>query len=241
MHDPFRNHTELRDLITPPDASYFRSFTVQGLRDRLRSIGIDADWFYSEEERESRRAAFLADHQGPLWVFAYGSLMWDPALNFKDLRKASVHGHARRFIMLDRNGGRGTADAPGLMAALDLSENATPCEGLVFEIPADQVAQESSILFRREMIGPGYLPRFVTAQTAHGPVEALTFLADHTADMIDGSLTQPTQLGYLRTGAGVLGSSREYLENLAAQLTTLNIHDAEIAQLVEKLAETDPN
>lgn len=52
-------------------------------------------------------------------MFAHGSLMWDPAIDFAEVRRAWLPGHARRFILCDIHGARGTRDAPGLMAALD--------------------------------------------------------------------------------------------------------------------------
>ena len=76
----------------------------------------------SAEAREASRRVTLASHTGDLWVFAYGSLMWDPAMDFTEVRRAWLPGHARRFILCDIYGARGTPEAPGLMAALDWGE-----------------------------------------------------------------------------------------------------------------------
>ena len=74
----------------------------------------------SNEEREATRHEILSGRRdADLWVFAYGSLMWDPAFLFEEVRRADVSGYARRFCLQDEIGGRGSRDAPGLMSALD--------------------------------------------------------------------------------------------------------------------------
>jgi hypothetical protein len=117
--DPFVHHPELRDLIDEPENCFFRTFTTTKLAEMAREKGIP-QWWYSDEEREAMRAKALAKHGGgDLWVFAYGSLMWDPGLYFEEVRRAWLPDHARRLILKDIYGARGTAEAPGLMAALD--------------------------------------------------------------------------------------------------------------------------
>jgi hypothetical protein len=82
--------------------------------------------------RSAPRAA-LEGHEGDLWVFGYGSLIWDPALEFAEVRRAFAPNHRRRFILEDIYGGRGTPNGPGLMAALDDGDG---CNGLCFRIAA---------------------------------------------------------------------------------------------------------
>jgi cation transport protein ChaC len=69
--------------------------------------------------------------------------------------------------------------------------------------------------------------------TDFGPVRALTFVADHAATLIHPDLTRAEQVRYLATGAGFLGSSREYLENIAAHFAALGIADTEVTGLLE--------
>jgi glutathione-specific gamma-glutamylcyclotransferase len=154
--------------------------------------------------------------------------MWDPALHFAEVRRAFVPGLARRFILKDDKGGRGTAEAPGLMAALDTG---TGCEGLAFRIAAAEVDAETEILWRREMIGPGYLAAFVTAHIGGQPVTALTFVADHGADVIFPALSRADQVRFIATGAGFLGSSKGYLDNIVSHFALLGIVDQDCETL----------
>ncbi|MCC1491483.1 gamma-glutamylcyclotransferase [Cognatishimia sp. F0-27] len=187
------------------------------------------DWAFSDAKREALRAEALDGHSGDLWVFGYGSLMWDPALRFTTVRRAHLRDHARRMILVDWRGARGTADAPGLMAALD---HGPGCHGLVFRIAEADVDRETEILFRREMIAPGYHARFVTVDIDEAPARALAFVADHTVDDIKPELSRAEQIRYIAHGAGFLGTSRDYLLNIVEHFETLGIHDPECSELL---------
>lgn len=228
MTDPFSHHPELRDLIRDPEASDWRHITTPIVRERLAAAGITDFPFNTEAEREAIWQKHLGDHTGPLWVFAYGSLMWDPAFHFDSIRHAHLDGYARRFILYDDQGGRGTKDAPGLMAALD---EGGACEGMAFRIPADIVPRESRILFQREVISPGYHPTFVTLDLGDRRVQALTFVADHDSRLMRSDMTRAEQVKFIATGAGILGTSYDYLCSLLDQLAVLDIQDDDLTAL----------
>lgn len=230
--DPFSYHPELRDKISDPLKSFFRTFTTEILSKQLKARGLTAEWWYSDSEREASRAQALAGHwDSDLWVFCYGSLMWDPAFRFDEVRRARVPDYARHFILKDIYGGRGTLEAPGLMAALDKGPG---CDGLVFRISRDNIDEETEILWRREKVGPAYTPVFVQAIESDRRVTALTFVADHEADLIDASLSRAQQIEYCATGTGFMGSSLDYLRNIAKQFAALGIQDEEVSALLRE-------
>lgn len=230
--DPFSYHPELRDKISDPFKSFFRTFTLEDLASRLKARGLAVDWWHSDSEREASRTDTLKGRwDTDLWVFAYGSLMWDPALRFEEVRRARVPDHARRFILKDVHGGRGTSDAPGLMAALDKGPG---CDGLVFRISRDNIDEETKILWRREKIGPAYIPVFVEAAASDRRVMALTFVADHAAELIDASLTRAQQVEFFATGTGFMGSSLDYLRNISSQFAALGIQDEDVSALLRE-------
>ena len=232
--DPFFYHPELRGKISDPLKSFFRTFTTTDLRARLQGLELPVDWWNSEFEREKSRAdALKGQTETDLWVFGYGSLMWDPAFKFAEVRRARVPGYARRFILKDIYGARGTADAPGLMAALDKGNG---CDGLLFKITNEFIDQETEILWRREQLVPAYLPKFVNAEVSDQCIKALTFVADHEAEIIDTKLTREEQIHFMATGTGFLGSSLDYLTNIVDQFATLGIEDTDV---LEMLSETE--
>ncbi len=103
----------------------------------------------------------------------------------------------------------------------------------MFRIAAEVADRETEILWRREGLGSAYTPVFAPVTTAQGTVEALAFVADHASPVIFPDLTRDEQVKLIATGVGVLGSSREYLENIAAQMAALGIEDGDVMDLLE--------
>lgn len=228
--DPFAHHPALRGLIADPDTSFFRNFKPSDLDARMKALGRPDGWRHGDDEVEAARLAFLADHlDRDLWIFAYGSLMWDPAFKFAEVRRARAPNHARKFILKDNFGARGSPETPGLMAALD---EGSGCDGLVFRIAREQVRHESGVFWRRELLGNAYKPAFAKVTTLFGEVDALTVVANHGAEVIRPEITREEQIRYVATGRGFLGTSLEYLENIAAHFSAMGIEDSDVSELL---------
>ncbi len=230
-NDPFAHHPELRDKIIDPEKSFFRTFNPSDFDKEMIARGAPENWRKSDEEIERSRHEFLAGHQSrDLWVFAYGSLMWDPGFKFNDVRHAHTDSYTRRFCLLDMLGGRGSRNAPGLMAALD---EGSGCDGLIFHISRDEIAEETRVIWRREMLISSYKPRFIKVTTAIGIIDALAFIANHDSERICPDLDREQQVKYIATGAGILGTSLDYLETLVRNLRALGIEDRDISSLLQ--------
>ena len=228
--DAFHHHPELRDKINDPLQSFFRTFRAESIMEKHPELDWVIEFLNSDDEREKNRRDALKDHPDEdLWIFAYGSLMWDPALRFSEVRRAKVMDYKRRFILKDIYGGRGNRESPGLMAALDHGDG---CEGLIFRIAKDVIEVETELLWRRELIFAGYVPTIVTAIVGDERLKALTFVADHEANLICGDISRDDQIEFLVNGRGILGTSLEYLENVVAQFEVLGINDEECADLL---------
>lgn len=229
-NDPFAHHPELRDKITDPLNSFFRDFDAFEAFKQWPELHWVMEKLHTESFREASRQEALKKHSdNDLWIFAYGSLMWDPAFVFSEVRRAKVSNYARRFILKEVWGGRGTQEVPGAMAALDKGDG---CEGLIYRISSDKMDAETKNLWCREMIGPGYKPEFVNASFNDSSISALTFVADYEAESIHPNLSHSEQAQLIATGTGVLGSSLEYLENIVGQFATLGIVDDECSALL---------
>lgn len=235
--DPFAHHPGLRGKIVPPETSHWRSFTAQVVVDALAAQGLPPLALHDDATRAHLLSEALAGHEGDLWIFAYGSLIWDPALVFAEVRRAYAPGHRRAFVMDDTYGGRGTVDVPGLMAGLDVaSAGDGGCHGLCYRIAADHVAAETEILCRRELLAPGYLARMIPVVIDGDEVRALTFLADHGQEGVLIDVPRAEQVRRLATGKGFLGSSHDYLRNIVDHLHDMDIPDPDLDAL---LAETE--
>lgn len=227
----FAHLPDLEQRINDPQHSVFRELDFEAIDAAARENGMPDDWRRSHEEREANRHAVLVGRMSrDLWVFAYGSLMWDPGFYFDEVRVGRLEGYSRSFC-LHLPTGRGTREHPGLMAALDTGGR---CEGLVFRINADHVDRETEIIWRREMIAYGYVPAFVSVETAQGEVEALTFVANQDDERYLGHLEREEAAARIAHAEGILGSNLSYLENLHAQMEHLGLHDAKCASLLER-------
>src|SRR5262245_60413693 len=99
----------------------------------------------SEAELASSLAAILASRtgDGEVWVFGYGSLIWNPAFLFDERCVGRVRGWHRRFCLWTSLS-RGSPERPGLILGLDRGGT---CNGIVYRIPAADAAQELSVLW----------------------------------------------------------------------------------------------
>ena len=164
---------------------------------------------------------------GDVWVFGYGSLMWNPAFHYAEKRRGKIYGFHRAYCIWTHLG-RGTPDNPGLMLALDRGGS---CCGAAFRIDPHKLEEELSILWAREMAMDSYVPAWVTVHTEDGPVCGLTFTIARNHERYVGRLPPDVVAGHLATAEGYLGTSAEYLENTVAHLAELNIRDATLLDL----------
>lgn len=201
---------------------------------RARDQGRGADWRWSDEQLEATRIALLgpAEREHDLWIFGYGSLMWDPGFHFAEVRLAELPQHRRRFSCRTVLG-RGSPECPGLM--LTLEPGPGTCSGLAFRIEAARAGHESGMLWRREMIRGIYQPDLLPVHTPQGTVTALVFAAnpDH-ADHV-GELPLDETAAIIARAEGVLGSNRQYLEQLVWQLDHLGLDDSHLRQLLQRV------
>ena len=236
LFDPFTHLPALRHRLTPADLSAVRATPDRLARWDQQALGhgLPVSWRLSDQQLEDTRRAMLGafDTQQDLWLFGYGSLMWDPGIHFAEVRQAELPGFERRFSYKTTMG-RGTPDCPAL--TLSLEPSAACCHGLVFRIPADRVAVESGMVWRREMLRNGYCPAWLAVATPQGPVTALGFVANRRHEGYAGDLSLAQAAGIIATACGAIGSNRDYLEQLAAQLDTLAIADAYITQLLQQV------
>lgn len=233
--DPFVHHPELRDEIADPMSSPMRNLSPAMLAAKMTELGLPQNWWRTDEDREAMRLDTIASHRDKdLWVFGYGSLMWNPAFRFSEVRLAHAPVHERCFILKDIYGGRGTVDEPGLMVALDKGKG---CDGLLFRIDRDDIEEETEVLWRREMIAPAYQAVFVDVVVEDQTLTALTFIADHDTVLIDANLKRDEQIHFLATGTGFMGTSLEYLQNIEQKLAQLHILDEDVVALLQE-AET---
>ncbi|MEC8794732.1 MAG: gamma-glutamylcyclotransferase, partial [Pseudomonadota bacterium] len=91
----------------------------------------------------------------PLWVFGYGSLVWNPGFEFSETHVARLKGFHRSFCMRSIHH-RGSVEEPGLVLALDAKDGAA-CEGVAFRVAAGTEEATMAYLRERELVSSAYL------------------------------------------------------------------------------------
>lgn len=226
--DPFCHLPHLRPMIAEPGRSRYRSMDMSAMDQAMRDAGYPDTWRRTEAEREATRVEALQGRTDrDLWVFAYGSLMWDPAFHFREIRTARLTGYHRRFCLRTRLG-RGSFEKPGLMAALD---HGGACNGLTFRIDRDMIDAETRILWSREMMMLAYDPVILDVATPQGTIDALAFVINRSSENYLEELRMEEAAGLIAQARGLFGSNLDYLDNLAEHLTQLNIEDVDFSRL----------
>lgn len=226
----FRHLPALRGTIIPPDASAMRYGMdhFDELDAKAKKENWPPGWRMNHDDREANRRRVLSGRQGQdLWVFAYGSLIWDPGVFVDEYRLGTIAGWQRKFCMRIESG-RGTLENPGLMAALD--EGGT-CDGVVFRIQAALVEDETKFMWNREMFSGSYNPILVGASTPQGPVEALAFVMDHGNRRYTPNLSVEEAAQIIAAAEGTLGTNFEYLDSLLHNFSRLGIEDEAMRHL----------
>ncbi len=192
---------------------------------------------------------------GDIWVFAYGSLMWDPGFAYLEAAPALLRGYHRAFCILSFVY-RGTEARPGLVLGLD---RGGACRGMAYRIAAAEGAGVLDYLDAREKVTDVYVRRAVpitfggAAISAGGrpvsaggrplsaggrplsaegrKVTAHTYVADRGHHQYAGKQTLQQAAALIAQGNGVGGSNRDYLESTVNHLDELGITDGPLHQL----------
>ena len=216
------------------------TITREGLRDgsllaAARLLLPRGTPFLSDAEIEADLDATLARHppDADVWLFGYGSLMWNPAIEYAERRAGTVNGWHRRFCLW-LEAGRGSPDNPGLMLAL---ERGGRCAGVLFRIPAADARAELLLAWRRELFTGAYRSRWVTAMTEAGPVRAVTFVVNRGYLRYAGRLDEAQVAARLATATGSLGSCAAYLSETVAALRSVGLRDRAMERLQRLMSE----
>lgn len=179
-----------------------------------------------------------APPSGAVWVFAYGSLIWNPEFVFVEDRLGTVQGWHRSFCLGWVRIYRGTPERPGVMLALDRGGS---CRGVAYRLPPDAINDSLIPLLRREMPikrdTPQPIARWLTVRTDKGDIRAIAFPISRSHPAYLPDLTEDQVVHALATAAGERGSMAEYLHSTVTHLEQRGIHDRYLWRLQELVAD----
>jgi len=191
---------------------------------------------HSESDFEKMADEVLSEYAPKkLWIFAYGSLIWNPEFEFDEVVQATAYGWHRSFC-LKLTRWRGTRELPALMLALD---RGGMCVGKAYSLPdQDHKAQIVRLLVREiDANPPTNVPRWIDVSAGDRDIKALTFIADPKGKAYAGKLPIEKVAWTLARAAGHWGSSAQYLYNTFSMLEASGISDAYIHKLQSLVAE----
>jgi glutathione-specific gamma-glutamylcyclotransferase len=182
-------------------------------------------------------AKILSDTEfpdGDLWVFGYGSLIWNPGFEFLEQKPARLIGEHRSLCIYSMVH-RGTPEKPGLVLGLD---RGGACQGVAFRVAQER--RQATVQYLREREQATHVYREVMRSVwiegdARHRVSALAYVADRSHDQYAGRLSLDEQLRLVRQGHGNYGPNDEYVIATVAALEAQGIRDTPLHHLAVRL------
>ncbi len=175
------------------------------------------------------------DPDGCMWVFGYGSLIWNPGFDFMETRVAQLSGWHRRFCLWSTHY-RGTVEQPGLVLGLD---RGGVCKGIAFRVAPSAAEAALSYLDAREL--PDQTEQVYDRRTlpvaldCGTRVPAITYTAKRSSSRYAGKLPADRIARVLSASQGLTGTNRDYFLNTLAHLARLGIPDRNFEALAQLL------
>lgn len=169
-----------------------------------------------------------------MWVFGYGSLLWNPGFPVARSEHAMLHGYARSFCMSSIHH-RGTEERPGLVLALDEQAGAN-CKGLALAVEAGHEDRTLHELRERELISSAYVEKMLDVHLDNGDlVNAVTYVIDADHVQYCGGMPLEEQAQIIAHAIGGRGPNTEYLYNTAEHLSEIGLHDPDLEWLSQRV------
>lgn len=165
-----------------------------------------------------------------VWIFAYGSLMWNPMVHFDRRQVCTLYGWHRSFC-LRMEIGRASSEMPGRMLAL---ESGGHTHGVALRLSPSTMEEELLLIWIREMVLGSYKPTWAPV-TLDDDTEthAIAFVADTSREQYVPDSCVTTVAPLVARAAGKFGSNAEYLFNLHAALNECGLRDSYIDELAD--------
>ena len=196
------------------------------LGEKIKSIS-GSDKVLTKNELIKERRKIIPDNGigEDIYIFGYGSLLWNPTINYEAQYLAKVYGFHRSFCM-KTNLGRGSFKNPGLMLGLDKGGS---CIGSAYKLNRDDAIKNIDILFKREMVTGAYKPKLLKTKLDNNKIVlSLAFTVDKKHKNYFSDKDTSVKASMISKANGFLGSCKEYFDYTLKSLEELNITDKEM-------------
>ncbi len=199
----------------------------------VESLNLPQDVVWSQDELDISLGGMMARRpRGDVWLFCYGSLMWNPLLHFEQRQVATLEGWHRSFCQRI-TAGRGTPATPGRMLSL---EPGGSTKGVALRIPEGMAEEELRLVWLREMVTGAYLPTWETVTLGNGTsTKAIAFVANHCHPEHETDASVARIVPILTAAAGAFGTNYDYVYRLEAALAECGLTDDYVSTLATEL------
>jgi cation transport protein ChaC len=187
----------------------------------------------SDEELHMSLTCALKDWDGSsdLWLFGYGSLIWNPGMPAAESVRACVRGYHRGLYLWSRVN-RGTPDLPGLVLALDRGGS---CTGVALRLAGETAMPHLQALWRREMAMGSYRPAWLPCRLADGRhVAALAFVMRRNVPTYTGKLPDAVVKTVFGCARGRYGTTLDYVSRTVEALRQSGMPDRALEALLKR-------
>ncbi len=172
-----------------------------------------------------------------IWIFGYGSLIWNPGFSYEEKEMATVYGYKREYCILTSRH-RGNNKQKGIVLGLKENEQSI-CQGKEFLInPQKQNevfqylqkrenGEEKDVYHRKEIS--------IWLEAKQQWAKAHTFIANKEHPAFTEKLTIEEKIKIISKAKGHSGTNLEYFLNTFSMLSYLNIQDDYLNNLNKKL------
>jgi len=209
--------------------------------DRLKKFFCEANpgvRVLTEAEQDASVMGLLEQQPAgaDVWLFGYGSLVWNPIIRYEERRVARLHGFHRSFCLWSHVN-RGSLQKPGLVLGLDSGGS---CRGVAYRIAGHHAVDELRLLWRREMVLGAYCPRWAKIDAGDEDVQAIAFFVNRAHPNYAGKLPLETVIKALVSARGQLGTPAEYLLETVRGLVEHGVRDAYLLELRKRVLAMHP-
>lgn len=164
---------------------------------------------------------------GSVWLFGYGSLIWNPGFVYAERRKGVLRGWSLRFWQGSEDH-RGTPQSPGRVATL-VPDPEGRVVGAVYRIDGELEAIFAYLDHREK---GGYERLRLDVVTDQGPLTVLAYVGTDHARHFVGPEDETLTASIIRTSVGPSGKNIDYLLNLHQALQEFGESDPHVSTLV---------
>lgn len=196
----------------------------------------DVLWPLEKIEESLNDTLAARPNSGEVWLFGYGSLIWNPLFEFDSRAVGTLHGWHRSFC-LRVVAGRGSVQRPGRMLSL---EPGGYTGGVLLRLPTDKVFDELRIIWIREMVAGAYVPTWADVRLEDGRgINALVFVANPTHPLHEPDSDIARIASIISQASGEIGPNSDYVRKLQSSLLDYDMQDPYVDALVEELDRLD--